>query len=240
MNKSILTIAVAMIAFALYLSSCKKDDVVNPSNPANSKPEVFPHDATMYGKTYSEWAAEWWKWNLQFDCDHIPLRDTDGWKEYQKQSGDVFFFAGKRGDTLSITVPAGVSVLFPLISFETEYPCKDNGDPNPGESIEQFLTRLTLASTNAMDQLSLTIDGVSIANISSYKVVSPVFITAANADLANCFDGCITGIAQPFVAGGYFFMLKPLSAGHHTIRRVGGASSLFPFLYDITYNITQL
>ncbi len=50
----------------------------------------------------------------------------------------------------------------------------------------------------------------------------------------------MSGDVLPFVTGGYFFMLKPLSPGQHIIHRVGGASSLFPFVYDITYNITQL
>jgi hypothetical protein len=238
-----------MIAFAVYFSACQKTGVVNPSNPSGSIPPdvnqsqnslVFPHQAHMYGKSYPEWAAEWWKWNLHFDCDHVPLRDIDGSRENQNQSGSVFFLAGRRGHTLNVTVFADVSLFFPLISFETEYPCSDNGEPNPGETVEHFLTRLTQVSTDAMDQLSLTIDGVPIGNIADYKFISPMFNIAANSDLANCFDGCISGTSQPFVAGGYFFMLKPLSAGPHVIRRIGGASSLFPFVYDITYNITQL
>ena len=226
----------ATMGFAMI--SCKKSD--SGSTGGDTSP-VYASNATMYGKTYAAWAAEWWKWNLRFDCAHFPLRDTTGALENQNQSGSVFFLSGRRGHTLSLTVPAGYSILVPLITFESDYPCASDtsSHPAPGETVEHFLTAMTQGSVDAMDQLSLTIDGTAIANISTYKVVSPLFTLTANADLANCFDDCLNGKEQSFVAGGYFFMLKPLAKGTHTIHRVGGASKLFPFLYDITYTITQ-
>ena len=208
---------------------------------------VFAPQATMYGKRYAAWTAEWWKWDLQFDCAHFPTRDVDGSLESQNQSGPVYFLAGKRmpfpgGGTriITVTIPADVSLFFPMATFENEYPCVDVGEPGPGQTVEQLLTSLAIPLANAIDQLSLTIDGVAFTNLSSYKFISPMFTTSANADLANCFDGCITGTPQQFVTGGYFVMLKPLSAGTHVIHRVAGASSLFPFTFDIEYDITQL
>ena len=228
--------SVILIAtLALFATNCKKEDNTTPD-------KVYATDATMYGKSYSAWAAEWWKWNLQFDCATFPIRDTTGSLENQDQSGSVFFLAGKRGYTLNVTVPSGASVFFPLITFESDYPCASDtsAHPAPGETVEHYLTASTQGGVDAMDQLSLTIDGDSITNIATYEVLSPMFTMTANADLANCFDDCIAGSEQSFVGGGYFFMLKPLSKGTHTIHRVGGASAFFPFVYDITYNITQL
>jgi len=227
------------IAFTIMLAvSCKKKD---STTPAVTSP-VFQSGTTMYGFTYADWTAAWWKWNLQFDCAHFPLKDTTGLLENQNQSGSVFFLSGRRGHTLSVTVPSGVSLFLPLITFESDYPCASDTSSHPaaGETVEHFLTTSTQGSVNAMDHLSLTIDGDSVMKISSYKILSPVFTMTANADLGNCYDDCIAGVKQSFVGGGYFIMLRPLSAGKHTIHRVGGASSLFPFLYDITYNITQL
>ena len=227
----VLTIA----ALTIFVASCKKED-----NTTTDK--VYAADAKVGGKANAQWAAEWWKWNLQFDCANFPIRDTTGAKENQNQSGSVYFLAGRRGYTLSVTVPAGVSIFLPLITFESDYPCASDPSSQPaqGETVEHFLTTMTQGSVDAMDQLSLTIDGDSISNVGSYEFISPMFDMSANADLANCFDDCISGTTQSFVGGGYFFMLKPLSKGTHTIHRVGGASSLFPFLYDITYNVTQL
>ena len=225
-------------ALIFVVESCKKDSTA--VTPAATSP-VYAYDATNYGKTNAQWAAEWWKWNLQFDCVHFPLRDTTGAYANQNQSGSVIFLSGRRGHTLSVTVPAGVSLFLPLITFESDYPCASDtsSHPAPGESVEHFLTTMTQANVAAMDQLSLTIDGDSIAHVNNFKVLSPLFTMTANADLAGCYDDCLNGSLQSFVGGGYFFMLRPLSKGTHTIHRVGGASALFPFLYDITYHITQ-
>ncbi len=246
---SIICVVMMIATLAIVVTSCQKKDNTPTNDPYQNSSSlksgdaslVFPHNANMYGKSYSEWAAEWWKWNLQFDCDHFPIRDQTGLLENQNQSGPVFFLAGRRGYTLSVIVPADVSLFLPLITFESDYPCASDPtlQPAPGETVEHFLTTMTQSSVNAMDQLSLTIDGNPIGNIGSYQTISPMFNMSANADLANCFDDCIAGNPQSFVGGGYFFMLKHLSPGTHVIHRVGGASTLFPFLYDITYNITQ-
>jgi len=243
-----LAAATFFAAGIIFLTACQKDSsTVTPANTQavtdlarQDRSVIFPIQANMYGKTYPEWVAEFWKWNLQFDCDHVPLRDVDGSRESQNQSGPVFFLSGRRGNTLSVTVPADKSIFIPLITFEADFPCSDNGDPAPGETIEHFLTSIASTNADAMDQLLFTIDGVPVNNLSDYKIISPMFSIAANSDLANCFDNCITGTAQQFVASGYFLMLKPLSPGQHVIRRVGGASAFFPFVYDNTYNITQL
>jgi hypothetical protein len=247
--------AIMITAGTLWVTSCQKESItpsggvndvdVVKSNSQNSL--VFPPQANMYGKSYAQWSAEWWKWDLQFDCDHFPTRDVDGSLENQNQSGPVYFLAGKRmpfpgGGTriITVTIPAGVSLFFPLATVENEYPCVDVGEPAPGQTVEQLLTSLAVPFADAIDQLSLTVDGISVGNLSGYKVISPMFTTSANADLANCFDGCLSGTPQQFVAASYFIMLKPLSPGTHIVHRVGGASSIFPFTFDIEYDITQL
>ncbi len=172
-TKQIWAIVIGMIIIAVYFSACQKnDDASNQSTSGDSQTSgksqnslVFPVVANMHGKSYTQWVEEWWKWNLQFDCAHFPLRDIDGSKQNQNQSGDVFFLSGRRGNTLSVTVPADVSLFFPLITFENDT-C-GTAVPGSGETVEHYLTAGTQFSVNAMDQLSLTIDGVSITGISS-------------------------------------------------------------------------
>jgi hypothetical protein len=243
-------LAMFMTAVTIF-SGCQKDDATQmttneSTEEASSSMQradrsyVFAPQAHMHGKSYANWSMDWWKWNLSFDCAHTPIRDVDGTRENQNQSGPVYFLAGRRGNTLTVTVPSGVSLFFPLVSFYAEDPCVDNGNPLPGETVPEMLTRIVNQNVNASDGLSLTIDGKSIGNLEDYKLISNPFTYSANADLANCYDGCLIGTPQTFVDGGYFVMLKPLSPGHHTIHRNGGASSLFPFTFDITYEITQL
>lgn len=237
-----ITLAIASFAFIVLLDACKKEDnsgIASKDQSQNSIARndnaslIFPTQAHMSGKTYTEWASEWWKWNLQFDCSHFPLSDVNGSRQNQNQSGTVFFLSGRRGNTLSVTVPHDATLFFPLITYYAD-------SRTTGTGVEQSLTNDVTSTVDLMDGLSLTIDGISITNLSDYKLVTPMFMYAGNADLANCYDSDITGSAEPFVAGGYFVMLKSLSPGQHTIHRVGGASALFPFLFDITYNITAL
>ena len=242
--KKVTQIALALASFTLLfmIDACKKDD----NNPIGSKDQsqlsaarignpslVFPPQAHMSGKTYEGWIAEWWKWNLQFDCSHFPLSDVNGSRQNQNQSGPVFFLSGRRGHTLNVTVPHDVTLFLPIITYYADAQVLAPG-------VEQSLLSNVTSTVDLMDQLSLTIDGVSISDLGDYKFVTPLFTFTGNADLANCYDSDITGNPEPMVAGGYFFMLKALSPGQHTIHRIGGASALFPFVFDITYNITAL
>ena len=231
--------AILIAAFVLIIISCNKKD--DTSTPTDTSP-IYASNATVNGKTLPQWAAEWWKWNLQFDCSHCPLYDTTGAKENQSQSGSVFFLGGRRGHTLSVTIPSGVSILLPLVSFESDYPCASDTSSHPaaGESVEHYLTDMTQGSTNAMDQLSLTIDGVSIGNISAYKFISPLFNITANPGLAGCFDDCLTGSLQSFVAGGYFFTApKRLTSDNTNIRKQkkrGRLEQAAPLFLSIVYS----
>ncbi|MFI5134496.1 MAG: hypothetical protein ACHQD9_01465 [Chitinophagales bacterium] len=231
-------VAVITVATIMFTSSCQKESSTTPGSSFTSSEKVaqgmlFPSNApAVYGHTYNQWITAWWQWDLQFDCNHFPTFDTDGSLQNQNQSGPVFFLAGSRHNaTLSVTVPAGVSIFLPLATVENDYPC--------GDAVLDSLTSYTNDFVSGITDLSLTIDGNSIKNLTSYQKISSMFTYAANADLANCFDDCITGSDQQWVVGGYFFIFRPLTPGSHTIVRhavaVGGAVT-----YDTVYNITQL
>jgi hypothetical protein len=227
-TKMKIVFAATVAVSAFWLAACQKENQVSPADNSasankNSGSYVFPTQANMYGKTYADWVTEWWKWNLQFDCAHFPIRDEVGTLESQNQSGPVYFLAGRRGFTLNVTIPADVSIFFPLVSVE------ENSVPN--------LIQTATDDGNLIYNPSLTIDGTNI-DVTNYKFVSAVFSTTANADLANCFDPGLTGASQDFAAAGYFVMLKPLSVGQHTIHRVASVQGGPTF--DVVYNITQL
>lgn len=245
MNRNTAILIVGLIVLSTV--ACNKETIVNSKISSNNNEQtanenmvgkcnsnsiVFPPKAHMHGKSYGEWVAEWWKWNLQFSCANFPLQDIDGSRQNQLQSGPVYFLSGKRGNTLNVTVPKDKSIFFPAITYYEERPSVVPG-------VYQDLLNAVTGFVNKMDQLSVTVDGKAI-NANDYKIISPMFQYRANGDLANCYDSEISGNKQPFLAGGYFFMLKPLSRGQHIIHRVGGASSVFPFVFDITYVITQL
>lgn len=243
---SILTMAIGMMAISIYFTACKKSDDSTPAASGktdavarvNPNSVIFPIGANMYGKSYGQWSAEWWKWVFAFDCAHLPLIDHTGALQNQHQSGPVFFLGGSGGTTESryVTIPADKAIMFPLVNYYSNYPC-GSGVPAAGETLEHFLTAQVQPILPLMDQLSLNIDGNTIDNLTDYVSLSSVFNYTGNPDLASCYDPCITGNVQQAVTGGYMIMLKPLPAGQHTVHFTGGATS-FNFLVDITYHLT--
>src|SRR4051812_1318715 len=154
MNTKIKIVFAATVAVcAFWFSACQKENQNAPA--ANSTSEnrnpasyVFTPQSNMYSKSYSQWVTEWWKWTLQFDCSHFPIRDESGSWENQNQSGPVYFLAGRRGFTLNVTIPADVSLFFPLVTVE------ENSVPD--------LIQTAITDVNTIYNPSLTIDGQNI------------------------------------------------------------------------------
>ncbi|MBL0137129.1 MAG: hypothetical protein IPP86_01200 [Bacteroidetes bacterium] len=234
--------ATLLISGLFSLNACQKTDDMSPMSSTGEDPSLsserhcnsilFPAQAHMYGKSYGEWAAELFKWTFQFDCTHSPYLDQTGAFQNQNQHGHVFFLAGAPSGTpvtRSVTVPRGKSVFFPLIYYFANTGCGELLSAIDGD---------VRGIVPYMDQLTLTIDGQTINNVTDYQAISPIFNYVGD----PCFNSnfCIDGTQQQAVIGGYWIMLKPLSRGTHTIHTTGGASALFPAIKDVTWTITQL
>ena len=205
-------------------------------------PTVIPPDGTVMGKTYAEWGVAWWQWALINPCATSVVSDPDGRFGADNQSGQVWFLAGGTPTTRTLSVPAGKFLFFPLINVNNDYPCPDpNFHPDPGQSLEDFLTNGNAtyfgAKTyiNATTALQVEIDGQSLGSLFSYRATSGLFTFTGNADLATCFDPCIQGVPQSGVADGYWLMLAPMSPGPHTIHFV--ATNPY-FSQEETYHLT--
>jgi hypothetical protein len=144
-------------------------------------------------------------------------------------TGDVVFLAGTSGGggsvTRSCTIPAGTSLLVPLINVECSE-IEGNGN-TPAE-----LRRCADGFADQFTALSLVIDGVAVTDLTRLRVHSQVFqFTAAT---NNAF-GVPAGTSRS-VADGYWALIGPLAPGDHTIS-FGG--SLPPdFTTQATYNLT--
>jgi hypothetical protein len=202
---------------------------------AAGNPGAMPPNASPYGKTYGEWAAEWIKWNCAIPTSVNPQLDLTGENAQQNQSGPVWFLAGVGpwgGGTVvrQTTVPAGKALFFPLASiwWLTIYPYDSEGeDPLAWWDANQGWVRDLLQSFNdAATDLSCEIDGVPVAKIEQYRAYSPDFMAYLPDE--NIFDlmgypGDVEEqIAGPGVdMGGYYLFLAPLSAGEHTLHFTG-------------------
>jgi len=197
-------------------------------------PGILPPHSTPNGKSYGEWAAEWWKWAYAIPEDENPVVDPTGEYADVGQSGHVWFLAGTFGGDPVVReceVPAGKALFFPIINLVWV--------TVPGEEWDEEFARELLAwILDFAEDLSCEIDGEPVQNIERYRVQSPVFTV----DLP---EGNVLGLDPgeygPCVDDGYYLMLAPLCCGEHTIHFQGGVwvpEWQWGFSLDVTYHLT--
>ena len=239
--------AIALIAGALWFTACQKDNAeaiqpdsslsVDDRTPGDSK--VFPPTAHPYGKSYGEWTEVWLQqFYNTFDCAN------NGWNNPANvlfyQSGPVYILAGvaEVGGSVSITVPHGKALLFPLVNVWWNM-CPGEV-PGPGQTVAEYLLTNTtnLLNSAGVTNLSVTVDGSPVSNMSSYKIDARLFEYTGNQAWVDC-DPCTTGDPQPVAMAGYFAIIKPLSKGQHAVHYHMEAPGWGPtVVQDATYNIT--
>jgi hypothetical protein len=204
----------------------------------NPNPGVLPVDSNSHGKGYGEWSGAWWQWVYSIPAAMNPVSDQTGEFAAVGQSGSVWFLAGNFGGTTvrTVTVPAGKTLFFPIINtLWINLP--EFGD-DPWSDEQRAFARAVIAPTvdNAFN-LSCTIDGVPVANINSYRAVTPdgaEYLVTLPDD--NITGGVLApGTYGPSVDDGIYLMLAPLRPGLHTIRITAASGE---FALDVTYHLT--
>jgi hypothetical protein len=265
------TLRLAGFVAALVLTGCGVEaapPLERAATGSDGNPGVAPLASRPLGQSYADWAVAWWKWIDSIPYAVNPLQDHTGQDCAEDQSGQVWFLAGVSGGAggtanLSCTLPAGKHIFFPIVNFINDYPCPEPPpfEPAPGQSLADFLLNGTNGIPGAkqvMDtasNLSVTVDGVALKNVSDYRTPSGLFCftanLAGNPNLMTAFDSCLTNNApassinpctapsQPGLEDGYYIMLEPLSRGTHTIHLVGQVNFFSPpFVEDVTYHLT--
>ena len=198
-------------------------------------PGPRPPNANQYGTGYAELTAEWLEWTVAVPASTNPILDLDGANAATGQSGKVWFLTGTLGGpaTRSFAVPAGTALFFPIVNFfwvnTPEY-----GDPDWSPDQEASVRELMAATVDAAQNLTLEIDGRSVARIDNLRVSGAVGACTLPDD--NIFGIPFDPVVHECVADGYWVLLSPLSVGSHTIHFAGGFESGFSL--DVTYHIT--
>jgi hypothetical protein len=214
---------------------------------------VVPANEVAFGRTYGDWAAQWWQWALSLPAAASPLFDTADCGT--GQSGPVWFLGGKfcasnaasctpGVGVRTCTVPAGKYLFFPLV----------NTDDSLIEEVSYGHTDATVASMRAAaaaaidgaSKLSASVDGMALCGLTGHRVQSPVFsfilpegdlFTAIGEGPPGLPDGFKPGPYFPIVDDGVYVLLEPLRPGRHVIRfhaEVGSPA----FVLDMTYYVT--
>jgi len=216
------TNGVASLAFAALASGL--------AAPATA--QVVPLDASIYGPLEAAW-------NQYVFGQPVPINptlDTTGQFANIGQSGSVFFLCGSPSDapvTRNVTVPAGVSLFFPLVTAE----CSTVEAPPFFGSTFDELSACAASFFCSQDVLSCTIDGTSVKKLRKFQVQSPLYDFMLPGTNVLGLPGGTSGSS---VSDGYWLLVSPLSSGSHVIHwdatlacGIGAG-----FSQHITYNIT--
>jgi hypothetical protein len=214
-------------------------------SPGVIPPVVETHP---YGLTYAGWLAKWWQWSLAFPVSSDPEYGTADLSA--GQSGDVWFLPTPLGGgtaTRTGIVPEGIALFVPVFTFEAD----NTGCPTYSDFTVAQLTAELAGGWSAVTATSCSIDGVAVVGMdnptnSAYLVTTRSFsykVAAYDNVLANypgfLGETCIPDgtTVNPTVAEGMCVMIRPLSAGTHTIH-ISAAVPAYGITYDVTFDIT--
>lgn len=207
-------LAVAALAAVLIL-------MVAPAaqaQTANSR--VYPTLSKPFGLTYAQWSERWWQWALALPGDGHPFIDPgfDCNSADNGQSGDVWFLAtsGLQDPLVERTcnIPGDTAIMMALANAECSSLEPTFPDGTGGQTAaEQRDCANFFANHIVVSSLFCSLDGKPVTNLGAYRFVSSQFsFTAPTPWIFGDTGGTGTSVSD-----GYFVMLKPPSAGAHTL-----------------------
>lgn len=209
---------------------------------------LSPH-AKAYGKSYGEWAANWWRWAYSLPGTNHPLFDHTGADAAAGQSGKVWFLGGSYAASSSytptggthavanevrdVTIPKGKAIFFPILNFEMDnFQVDSNHNQiDPANHTEAELRQFAAYYFNGPARnVTATIDGRPVSGLTDpsttkYRVQAPLFqyTLPAGDNLYTAQGYNVSGPAPApgAIDDGIYLMLAPLSEGHHTLHFTG-------------------
>jgi hypothetical protein len=236
--------------------------MVSPAAAGAAAPGILPPQASVGGRTYSQWSAAWWQWqlgsqNVPTNPSADPKPGTSAQPEavdcHLGQTGQVWFLAGisfAQSFTTtyrSCSVPAGVFLFFPVFdAWNDNLNCPGLPPlPNTARQLAQNVRQ----QVDAIDPgtMSVTIDG---ANVPGLRDSSTAFRAAARGFSYTLPDNNLLSpfCATPFPAGttpprpgafadGVYILRAPLPVGVHQLHWTAQAGK-GAIVQDVNYTIT--
>ena len=225
-----------------------KNDTPNIINPLT---HVIDPNAVVYGRTYSEWSAEWQQWATSIAVDNHPLFDNDAPRDCSVgQAGPVWFLGGRfcpngapcewTGIKRSCTIPSTKAIYFPVLNYE-DSAIEESIAEAPGNVAAQQIGSMRAATYNGMEPATVYawVDGVPIRDLKRrFRTESVAFgFTLPENNIYSAIYGVNfpSGSYFPALDDGYYVMLEPLSPGHHILQFAGSNGT---FSLDATYFLT--
>lgn len=211
---------------------------------------ILDTDSVVFGRTFSEWDAEWQQWAYSIPVAHHPLFDNGDCTV--GQYGRVWFLGGKFCTSAdpqcgqykvqrSCTVPRGTYLYFPVDNGE-DSALEESVAEHPNDPNYQLIGTMRQGWDpwiNGPTSEYLMIDGVIVPHLERFNVQSVVFgFTIPEDNYLKVLYGSNdfhAGWYAPAVDFGRYIMLAPMPPGHHTIQMGANWSG---WGFDVTYFIT--
>lgn len=211
--------------------------------------DIIDPNRAYSDKTYSDWAAAWWKYYMSLPATNTPFNIylNHAGSLSTGQSGPVWFIGGNyaNGGTHSFTnsVPGGVALFLSLTDIEWDHA----GCPTNNLSEAEMRGKAKSNQDQAYG-MTCTIDGVAVTALTNalttpYRVQSVAFSYTCPAvhnilhdlDGYSCYQNAsgTSYFVDLAVEDGVFLMVAPLSAGQHVIHVTGA------YTFGFTENWTQ-
>ncbi|HKI08036.1 MAG TPA: hypothetical protein VKA09_06545 [Nitrososphaeraceae archaeon] len=175
----------------------------------NRSIRVFSVESAPFGLAFSEWCVRWLKWCLEQPIEDNPAKDMTGKNCCQNQSGPVWFLAGTFGGPVMrrCTIPTEKAIMFPILEKECSF-AEDKDITTEADLISR-----TKDLTSRISHLEASVDGVTLQNLSGYRVQTPVFdLVFPKNNIYSVHEG-----PTQATSNGFWILLEPLSAGEHMI-----------------------
>jgi hypothetical protein len=181
--------------------------------------EYFTPESGAHGLSYGQWTAKWWQWLISIASEVNPALDEIGnYAGMNQNDPNVWFLAGTLGGKAverNSIVPAGKSILFPVINYEM--------NPLEKPELETKIDLIKHVKEDIDDILNLEaiIDG---QRIPIFRVQSEPELFTLKIPENNIFQVPSGGTTQA-TSDGYWIFLKPLGHGNHEIYFAASCSA---------------
>lgn len=187
----------------------------------NSDISWFSKDSYPYGLSYGEWTVKWWQWILSIPTSHNPILDQSGENAAINQPTEhVWFLGGRVGSEdknfpfRSCSIPAGRSILFPVIN------CEANPIEFPELKTKEDLINHVVNDENTIVEKTCLLNDISI-DVQRVKSDPEIFEVKLNDD--NIYN--VNGGETIACADGYWVFLKPLPQGEYSLSFKGSCEN---------------
>jgi hypothetical protein len=229
-----ISIFIFLLTFSVFINTL-------PTH-ASSNLTIIPSNSSVFGKPFSEWTAEWWKWYIEtpFDSNH-QSKDLTGANCARSQTGPVWFLSGSEKVPIEKTciIPGGKAILFPILIVECSYVEFKN------EKTPAGLLKCAKSLTDSMQNLKAIYNGKEIPAQQirqEFRVTTSPFIV--NFPAKNVFSAEPAGPSTA-ISDGYWVMFKAPPPGNYDIKFGGCFGNPLvvdpaKFCQDVTYHLKVL